>query len=117
MAESKTAAVMPLSRANYATWKVQCKMALVKDGLWGIVSGTETAPAEGVEQIAKFNARRDKALATVVLSIDPNLLYIVGPAGPYRPRGRMKSVVRPVSTKDMGKQVRTQAKTVFTETE
>ena len=79
MAESKTVEVMPLSCTNYATWKVQCKMALVKDGLWDIASGTKTAPAEGAEQIAKLNTRRDKALATVVLSIDPNLLYIVGP--------------------------------------
>ena len=45
MAEVKTA-VVPLTGANYPTWKVQCKMSLIKDGLWGIVDGSETAPAE-----------------------------------------------------------------------
>ena len=79
MAESKTVAVVPLNRTNYATWKIQCKMALVKDGLWGIVNGTETAPAEEGEQLTKFTARRDKALPTIVLAVDPRLLYIIGP--------------------------------------
>ena len=52
-------------------------MALMKDGLWGIVNGTKVAPAEA-EPLAKFNTRRDKALAIAVLSVDPPLLYLVG---------------------------------------
>ena len=79
MAESKTVAMVPLNSANYATWRIQCKMALVKEGLWGIVSGTETAPTEGAEQLARFAAKRDKALATVVLAIELNLLYVISP--------------------------------------
>ena len=43
MAESKTM-LTPLSGSNYTTWKVQCKMALMKEGVWRIVDGTETAP-------------------------------------------------------------------------
>ena len=39
MAEVKTVSVVPLNERNYPTWKVQCRMALIKDGLWGIVSG------------------------------------------------------------------------------
>ena len=78
MAESKTVTVVPLSGSNYGTWKVQCRMALVKDGLWGIVSGTETAPASTeAEKFAKFVGRRDKALAIIVLSVDPSLLYLL----------------------------------------
>ena len=57
MAESKTSAIVPLSGANYPTWKVQCRMALVRDGLWGIVSGTETAPTEGGDRRSKFLAQ------------------------------------------------------------
>ena len=76
MAESKTVAVVPLNRTNYSTWKIQCKMALIREGLWGIVNGTETAPTEGAEQQAKFEARRDKALATIVLTVDTSLLYL-----------------------------------------
>ena len=67
MAESKSVTV------------VQCRMALVKDGLWSIVSGTETALASTeAEKFAKFVSRRDKALAIIVLSVDPLLLYLLG---------------------------------------
>ena len=62
---------------NYSTWNIQCKMALIKDGLWGIVSGSETAPVEVAEQ-AKFALRRDRALATIVLAVDLSLLYLIG---------------------------------------
>ena len=53
-------------------------MALMKEGLWGIVNKTEVAPAEGAEQQARFTARRDKALATIVLAVEPTLLYLIG---------------------------------------
>ena len=35
-------AIVPLEGSNYPMWKVQCWMALVKDGLWSIVNGMET---------------------------------------------------------------------------
>ena len=80
MAESKSVVtVVPLNGSNYGTWKVQCRMALVKDGLWSIVSGTETAPASTeAKRFARFVSRRDKALAIIVLSVDPSLLYLLG---------------------------------------
>jgi len=54
-------------------------MALMKDGLWGIVSGTEATPAEtDADKYRKFVTRRDKALAIIVLSVDPSLLYMLG---------------------------------------
>ena len=54
-------------------------MALIRDGLWGIVAGSETAPAEGEgDRRSKFLARRDRALATIVLAVDPSLLYLIG---------------------------------------
>lgn len=37
---------VPLNDGNYATWKIQCKMALIKERIWGIVNGTEEAPVE-----------------------------------------------------------------------
>ena len=79
MAESKMVAVVPLSNTNYSTWKVQCKMALIKEGFWNIVNGTETVSDEEAERQAKFVARRDKALAIIMLAIEPSLLYLVGP--------------------------------------
>ena len=78
--ESKTVTIVPLTGANFPTRKVQCQMALVCDGLWEIVARTETAPAatETAEVRSKFQARRDRALATIVLVIDPALLYLIG---------------------------------------
>ena len=63
---------------NYSTCKIQCKMALIKEGLWGIVNGTERAATKNADQQARFAARRDKAIATVVLAIEPSLLYVIG---------------------------------------
>ena len=38
----------------------------------------ETVPTEGAEAQAKFAARRDKALVTIMLAIEPSLLYLTG---------------------------------------
>ena len=78
MTESKTSTLVPLNGSNYPTWKLQCRMALVRDGLWNIVSGTETAPTDPGDARTKFLTRRDRALAIVVLSFDPSLLYLIG---------------------------------------
>ena len=77
--EARTVAVVPLNGKNYPTWKVQCRMALMRDGLWDLASGKETVPAQtDAEKYAKFLARRDRALATIVLSVAPSLLYLIG---------------------------------------
>ena len=54
-------------------------MGLMKDGVFGIVVGNETAPAEDGSDAAKspFQRRKDKAIANIVLAIDPALLYIL----------------------------------------
>ena len=69
--------ITPLTERNYATWKVQIKMSLVKDDLWGFVDGTEVAPTDATA-LAKFNTRKNKALASIVLTIDPKILYLIG---------------------------------------
>ena len=71
-------AVIPLDGSNYVTWRIQCKMLLVKKGLWKIVAGEETAPGTEDAGYAKFVEQRDRALAIVVLLIDPTLLYLIG---------------------------------------
>ena len=54
-------------------------MALVRDSLWGIVNATEAAPSEdSVEARRKYLARMDRALAIIVLAVDPSLLYLLG---------------------------------------
>ena len=80
MAEGKTVSVRPLNGTNYPSWKVQCRMALIREGLWGIVAGTEEPPDRetAADKYAKFMSRRDKALAIIVLAVDPSLLYLLG---------------------------------------
>ena len=54
-------------------------MALMKDGLWSIVSGSERPPDPSqTDKYAKFVTRRDRALAVIVLSVEPSLLYLIG---------------------------------------
>ena len=49
MAEVKTTvSKVPLNWAYNPTWKTQCQMALIKEGLRGVVSGTEVAPAQEI---------------------------------------------------------------------
>ena len=52
----------------------------MKDGLWGILNELEAAPAEDAtaEVKAKYQTRKDRALATIVLLIEPSLLYLLG---------------------------------------
>ena len=53
-------------------------MALMKDGLWGIVSGADEIPENGDgEALRKYIIRRDKALSTIVLALDTTLLYLL----------------------------------------
>ena len=72
---SKTVSIIPSRGANYAPWKVQCRMAL---GLQNIVNGTETMPeGGGAGRRANFKGRRDRVLALIVLSIKLSLLYLI----------------------------------------
>ena len=60
-------------------WKINCKMALVKEGVWSIINVIETEPEGNAERKAKYAAMHDKALVTIILVMKPSLLYLVGP--------------------------------------
>ena len=66
-----------LNGKNYPTWKVRCKMALMR---WKIDAGAEEAPdaTREADKYAKYCGRKERALATMVLSVDPSLLYLLG---------------------------------------
>lgn len=68
--------IVPLNESNYPTWKLQVKMLLIKEGLYGFVDGSESAPAD-TSRLANYNSRKNKALANIVLAIDPKLLYLI----------------------------------------
>ena len=70
--------IVTLTGANYCTWKLQCKVSLMCDELWGVFSGTETSPEAETEHHAKFITCQDRALVAIILSIYPTLLYLLG---------------------------------------
>ena len=97
MTEGKTAFVVPLKGTNYLSWKVQCRMAPIREGLWGIVAGTEETPdvATDAEKHAKFMSRKDWAVATIVLAIDPSILYLTGdPEDPAAVRNKLSGPIQ-----------------------
>ena len=77
--EVKVVNLIPLNNRNYSTWNLQCQMALMKHGLWNIVNETEAPPQVGADEdvVTRYTVRRDKALAAVVLSVVPSLLYLL----------------------------------------
>ena len=72
--------IVALNGESYPTWKLRCKMALVREGLWGLVFGTEECPDPTTEAKKHTNylAKRDQALATIVLAIETSLFYLLG---------------------------------------
>ena len=69
----KMAMIAPLIGPNYTPWKVHCRVALKKVGVWGIMSITKVTPAEDADDKVKdcYAARQDKAVATTVCSVHP----------------------------------------------
>ena len=80
MGERQTVAIVPLNRSNYSTWRIQAKMALIRDNGWGIVNGTETVPTGQATdpKVEDFHRRKNRALSMIVLAMDPSLLYLIG---------------------------------------
>ena len=58
MADAKAVSIVPLSGTNYPTWNVQCRMALIREGLWGIVAGTEECPDSATDADKHSQVRR-----------------------------------------------------------
>ena len=75
----KSFQVVPLrGQKNNQTWKIQVKMALIRENTWEIVNGSEECPQQADRDAYKKNCnRQDRALATIVLTLDPELLYLV----------------------------------------
>jgi hypothetical protein len=54
------------------------RMAMRRDGLWDIISNTVPVTEQtDTGKYAKYMARNDRALPTIVLSLDPSLLYLI----------------------------------------
>ena len=77
--------IVPLGDSNFSTWKIQLKMVLIREDLWGFVTGAEVVPSTGSNSYRKQCGRRDKALSVIVMAIEPKLLYLIG-ADPEDPK-------------------------------
>ena len=80
----KTISLPVLTDSNYQTWRVQMKMLLMRDNLFGFIDDTEIRPNDADAALPNFIKREQKALANIVLGIDPKLLYIIG--DPTKPK-------------------------------
>ena len=85
--------ITPLDGTNYPTWKLQCQIFLMKEGLWSITSETarRSDADAGTEAQMKFDKRRDKALAIIVLPVNTSLLYL--PSEPVDAKAVWKHLV------------------------
>ena len=83
----------------------------MRDGLWDIVNNKEKIPTEGDKDILKFLSRRDRALATIVLSVDPSLLYLIG--DPDDPVVVWNKLADQFQKKDLGKQTSFKTEVIF----
>ena len=70
--------ITPLNEHNFNTWKIQVKMALIREELWGFVNGQEAIPETTSANNKKYCSRKDRALSIIVMAIDPKLLYLIG---------------------------------------
>ena len=74
---TNTDKIVLLNGSNFPTWKIQMKMLLIKEGVWGIVNETEDIPVDP-GSYRHYVARQDRALSTIVLGINHSLLYLIG---------------------------------------
>ena len=74
--KGRQVSVIPLNGENYPTWKVQCRMVLIREGLWGIVAGTKRSLYKSIEakKYSKYTVRWDRDMATTVLAVERSLL-------------------------------------------
>ena len=78
---TSTCELIKLNGDNYPAWKLQLRMALIRDDLWDIVNGSDKAPegeAATADANKKFKSRSNKALSMIVLSMKTELHYLIG---------------------------------------
>ena len=81
MAEARSmfGSIVLLNESNFATWKIQIKMALIREELWSFVAGDLELPkSQESKEYRAMSSRRDKALSIIVMAIEPKLLYLIG---------------------------------------
>ena len=106
-----TSVIVSLNSRNYATWKIQCRMALIRDGFWLNVNGIEIAPGGTAEAARKFASRRDKSPHCHCTLSRPIIAVFTWQS--TSPKSSLDQASKTISKKDMGKQAATEEKTLF----
>eukprot|EP00795_Rhopilema_esculentum_P007998 gene7998-biopygen1703 len=66
-----------LDRSNWPTWKFQMKHLLMAKDVWDHVDGTISLPDDNTASRATYEKAKQKAMATLVMGIQSNLIYLV----------------------------------------
>ena len=66
-----------LTESNWPTWKFQMKHLLIAKEVWEHVDGSVQPPGEDAAARARHVKAQQKAMATLVMGISPNLIYLV----------------------------------------
>ncbi|UYV74507.1 hypothetical protein LAZ67_11003722 [Cordylochernes scorpioides] len=92
-----------LNKQNFETWRLQMQMILVHSDLWIYVNEANVKPEPGNQEFTNWQNKDQKALATIVLSLNPSELIHVKNCKTaeeawkkieevYRPKGPAKRV-------------------------
>ncbi|UYV68405.1 hypothetical protein LAZ67_5004222 [Cordylochernes scorpioides] len=66
-----------LNKQNFETWRLQMQMILVHSDLWIYVNEANIKPEPGNQEFTNWQNKDQKALATIVLSLNPSELIHV----------------------------------------
>jgi hypothetical protein len=69
MSENNTIRIKPLTNGNYQEWAGEMKAVLMRNGIWGVVSGKTSKPEKG-EELAKWEAKAEKAAGEIYLAVE-----------------------------------------------
>ncbi|KAF9470393.1 hypothetical protein BDN70DRAFT_821434, partial [Pholiota conissans] len=70
MEQTQTLAkIKPLSHSNYPEWSGEMKAWLMRNGLWKLVSGKESKPADG-SALDKWENKAERAAGEIYLLVE-----------------------------------------------
>src|SRR5580700_4183525 len=63
--------IKPLSNGNYQEWSGEMRALLMRNGLWGVVSGKVSQPSSAdSDALAKWETKREKAAGEIFLAVE-----------------------------------------------
>ncbi|UYV66792.1 hypothetical protein LAZ67_4002870, partial [Cordylochernes scorpioides] len=85
-----------LNKQNFETWRLQMQMILIHCDLWNYVNKANIKPEPGNQEFSKWQNKDQKALATIVLSLNPSeLIHVKNCKTAEEARKKIEKVYRP----------------------